>query len=73
MHGVELSERVIAVQRELITAAEVALKGGHSGERLPSAPPGCQPLWNEQINPRAWRSTRDHNRLQQKSRRTIRH
>ena len=38
MHRVDLSERVITVERELITCADVALKGRRPGERAAEYP-----------------------------------
>ena len=43
MHRVDLSERVIAVERELIARADVALKGGRSRERTAEYPAR---IWN---------------------------
>src|SRR5271169_6410998 len=38
MHRVDLNERLIAVERELITRADVALKRGRPGEGAPECP-----------------------------------
>src|SRR5271168_3098193 len=43
MHSVDLSERGVTVDRELVTCADVALKGGRPGERAAECPAG---IWN---------------------------
>src|SRR6204780_4927524 len=45
MHRIDLGERGIPVERELITCANVALKGGRPGERAAECPAR---IWNVQ-------------------------
>src|ERR1700678_2095484 len=43
MHRIDLSKRGITVERELVTCADVALKGGRPGERAAECPAR---IWN---------------------------
>src|SRR5277367_4894199 len=53
MHRVDLSERGITVDRELVSCADVALKGGRPGERAAECPARIRNLKRAEVNLRS--------------------